>query len=129
LSTLRRIDVKGESLRRSIEWLIKRLIKIGARGSHHAKRWRVHAASPFPLGCHDKAASATAEVRPAVALGPEQKGACARRMKAPLSRSGSAGGRRLGSRHPADSPCSSRDNHPRRRSQTCGIRRQTVVAA
>ncbi len=39
----------GERVRRSIEWLIKRLIKVGARVSYHAKRWHVHVASAFPL--------------------------------------------------------------------------------
>jgi hypothetical protein len=34
---------------RSIDWLIKRLIKVVARVSYHARRWYVHVASAFPL--------------------------------------------------------------------------------
>jgi len=48
----------GTSLHRrlhSIEWLIKRLIKIGARVSYHAKKWRVHVASAFPLAHYYRA--------------------------------------------------------------------------
>ncbi len=47
------LDALDNALRRSIEWLIKRLIKAAARVSYHAKRRRVHAASAFPLAhCH-----------------------------------------------------------------------------
>jgi hypothetical protein len=52
---LRQFHVKGEAARRSIEWLIKRLIKVGARVSYHAKRWHVHVASAFPLAHHYRA--------------------------------------------------------------------------
>ncbi len=41
LHMLRRFYVKGEEIRRSIEWLIRRLIKVGARISYHAKKWNV----------------------------------------------------------------------------------------
>jgi hypothetical protein len=40
---------------RSIDWLIKRLIKVGARVSYHARRWYVHIASAFPLAHHYRA--------------------------------------------------------------------------
>ena len=49
LHMLRRFYLKGEGVRRSVEWLIKRLIKIGARVSYHARKWHVHVASAFPL--------------------------------------------------------------------------------
>ena len=39
----------------TIEWLIKRLIKIGARVSYHARKWHVHVASAFPLAHHYRA--------------------------------------------------------------------------
>ena len=42
-------------VRRSIDWLIKRLIKVGARISYHARRWYVHVASAFPLAHHYRA--------------------------------------------------------------------------
>ncbi|MGA8572741.1 MAG: hypothetical protein ACLP7A_05540 [Desulfobaccales bacterium] len=35
-----------------MDWLIKRLIKVGARVSYHARRWYVHVASAFPLAHH-----------------------------------------------------------------------------
>ena len=52
---LRRFYVMGEGVRRSVEWLIKRLIKVGARVSYHSKRWHVHVASAFPLAHHYRA--------------------------------------------------------------------------
>ena len=55
LHMLRRFYVMGEGVRRSIEWLIKRLIKVGARVSYHSKRWHVHVASAFPLAHHYRA--------------------------------------------------------------------------
>ncbi len=48
LHILRRFRVTGEAVRRSVEWLIRRLIKAGARVSYHAKRHHVHVASAFP---------------------------------------------------------------------------------
>ncbi|MFP6890413.1 MAG: hypothetical protein VCF07_11825 [Nitrospinota bacterium] len=47
--------VMGEGVRRSVEWLIRRLIKAGARVSYHSKRWRVHVASAFSLAHHYRA--------------------------------------------------------------------------
>jgi len=38
-----------------MDWLIKRLIKVGARISYHAHRWYVHVASAFPLAHHYRA--------------------------------------------------------------------------
>ena len=55
LHMLRRFYVMGEGVRRSIEWLIKRLIKIGARVSYHAKKWHIHVASAFPLAHYYRA--------------------------------------------------------------------------
>jgi len=40
--------------------LIKRLIKVGARVSYHARRWYVHVASAFPLSHHYRAVLAWA---------------------------------------------------------------------
>jgi hypothetical protein len=39
----------------SLIWLIKRLIKVKARVSYHARRWYVHVASAFPLVHHYRA--------------------------------------------------------------------------
>ena len=55
LHMLRRFYLKGEGVRRSVEWLIKRLIKIGARVSYHARKWHVHVASAFPLAHYYRA--------------------------------------------------------------------------
>ena len=55
LHMIRQFYVWGEDVRRSIDWLIKRLIKVGARVSYHARRWYVHIASAFPLAHHYRA--------------------------------------------------------------------------
>ena len=52
LHMIRQFYVWGEEVRRSIDWLIKRLIKVGARISYHGRRWYVHVASAFPLVHH-----------------------------------------------------------------------------
>jgi hypothetical protein len=55
LHMIRQFYVWGEEVKRSIDWLIKRLIKVGARVSYHARRWYVHVASAFPLAHHYRA--------------------------------------------------------------------------
>ena len=52
LHMLRKFYIRGEGVRRSIEWLIRRLIKGGARVSYHARLWHVHISSAFPLAHH-----------------------------------------------------------------------------
>jgi len=39
----------GERIKPSIESIIRRLVKVGARVVYHARRWYVHAAAAFPL--------------------------------------------------------------------------------
>jgi hypothetical protein len=39
----------GESVKPSIDSILKRLVKVGARVVYHARRWYVHVASAFPL--------------------------------------------------------------------------------
>jgi len=34
--------LKGGEVRRSVEWIIKRLIKPGAKVAYHSRRWHVH---------------------------------------------------------------------------------------
>jgi len=46
---IRQLYVWGEEVKRSLDWLIKRLVKVEARVSYHARRWYVHIASAFPL--------------------------------------------------------------------------------
>ena len=55
LHMLRSFYVIGEEVRRSIEWIIKRLVKVGAKVVYHSRRWHVHAASAFPLVRHYEA--------------------------------------------------------------------------
>ncbi len=45
LHMLRQFCLMGEEVKRSMEWLIKRLIKVGAKVSYHGRRWYVHVAS------------------------------------------------------------------------------------
>jgi hypothetical protein len=42
---LRKFHIRGEGVRRSAEWLIRRLIKLGAKVSYHARRWQVQVSS------------------------------------------------------------------------------------
>jgi len=49
---LRTFYVRGEDVRRSIDWLILRLIKVGSRVSYHARKWHVHVSTAFPLAYH-----------------------------------------------------------------------------
>ena len=52
LHMIRRFYIWGEGVTRSIEWLIRRIIKAAARVSYHGRRWWVHVASSFPLSHH-----------------------------------------------------------------------------
>ena len=52
LHLLRKFYIRGEGVRRSVEWLIRRLIKVGAKFSYHARRWQVQVSSAFPLRHH-----------------------------------------------------------------------------
>jgi hypothetical protein len=55
LHLIRRFYMRSEKARRSIEWIIMRLIKAGARIVYHARYWYVHIASAFPLRHHYRA--------------------------------------------------------------------------
>jgi len=55
LHMFRSFYLKGEEVRRSMEWIIKRLIKVGAKVAYHGRRWQVHVASAFPLARHYEA--------------------------------------------------------------------------
>jgi hypothetical protein len=55
LHMLREFYLKGEEVKRSMEWLIKRLIKIGAKVAYHGRYWLIHVASAFPLAHHCRA--------------------------------------------------------------------------
>ena len=49
LHMLRQFYLMGEEVKRSMEWLIKRLIKVGAKVAYHGRRWCVHVSSAFPM--------------------------------------------------------------------------------
>jgi hypothetical protein len=55
LHMIRQFYLWREEVRRSIDWLIKGLIRVGARVSYHARRWYVYVASAFPLSHHYRA--------------------------------------------------------------------------
>jgi hypothetical protein len=55
LHLIREFYLFGEEVRRSMEWLIRRLIKVGAKVSYHARQWLVHITSAFPLAQHYRA--------------------------------------------------------------------------
>jgi hypothetical protein len=55
LHLIRRFYLRGEKTRRSIEWIILRLVKVGARIAYHARYWHMHIASAFPLRHHYRA--------------------------------------------------------------------------
>ena len=52
LQMLRAFHLKGEDVKRSIEWIIRRIIKAASRISYHGRCWWVHVASSFPLAHH-----------------------------------------------------------------------------
>jgi hypothetical protein len=55
LHLIRRFYLWGEDKRRSIEWIIMRLVKAGARIAYHGRYWYVHITSAFPLLHHYRA--------------------------------------------------------------------------
>ena len=55
LHMIRIFYLYGEEVRRSMEWLIRRLIKVGAKIAYHGRRWNVHIPSVFPLAHHYRA--------------------------------------------------------------------------
>ncbi len=48
LHMLRQFYLVGADVKRSMEWLIKHLIKVGAQVAYPARSWHVHIASGFP---------------------------------------------------------------------------------
>ncbi len=55
LHMIRILYLYGEEVRRLMEWLIHRLIKVGAKIGYHDRRWNVHITSVFPLAHHYRA--------------------------------------------------------------------------
>jgi hypothetical protein len=55
LHVIRTFYLLGEEVRRSMEWLIRRLIKVGAKVVYYSRRWHVHDTSAFPLPCYYRA--------------------------------------------------------------------------
>ena len=48
-----------EFVKRSMEWLIRRIIKAASRISYSGRRWWLHVASSFPLAHHYRAVLGT----------------------------------------------------------------------
>ncbi len=55
LHMIRIFYLYGEEVRRSIEWPIRRLIKVGAKIAYHGRRWNGHITSVIPLAHHYRA--------------------------------------------------------------------------
>ncbi|MGO9571456.1 MAG: IS1380 family transposase [Desulfomonilaceae bacterium] len=55
LHMLRQFYLMCEEVKRSMEWLIKRLVKVGAKVAHHGRRWQVDVSSAFPLARYYRA--------------------------------------------------------------------------
>ncbi|MBW1708467.1 MAG: hypothetical protein JRJ73_01095 [Deltaproteobacteria bacterium] len=55
LQIIREFYMEGEDARRSVEWLIRRIVKVASRISYHSWYWWVHVASAFPLSHHYRA--------------------------------------------------------------------------
>jgi hypothetical protein len=55
LRMLRQFYLVGEEIKRSMEWMIKRLIKVGAKVAYHGRKWQIHVASVFPLARYYRA--------------------------------------------------------------------------
>jgi hypothetical protein len=52
---LRQFNLAGEEIKRSMEGLIKLLIKVRAKVAYHGRKWQVHVASAFPLARYYRA--------------------------------------------------------------------------
>jgi len=52
LHVFRSFHLTSEEVRRSRGWIIKRLIKVGAKAAHHGRRRHAHGASVFPPARH-----------------------------------------------------------------------------
>ncbi len=59
LHMIREFHLQGEDVKRSMEWLIRRIIKAASRISYSGRRWWVHVASSFPLAHHYSAVLGT----------------------------------------------------------------------
>ncbi len=57
LHMLRQFRLAEENAKRSMEWLIKRLVTGGPTSAYHDRRWQVHVASAFPLAHSNLAVS------------------------------------------------------------------------
>ncbi len=55
LQILLEFYMKSEEVKRSIEWIIRRMVKVASRISYHSRYWWVPVASVFPLSHHYQA--------------------------------------------------------------------------
>lgn len=59
LHMIREFHLQGEGVKRSMEWLIRRIVKAASLISYHGRRWWVHVAYSFPLAHHYRAVLGT----------------------------------------------------------------------
>ena len=52
---LRAFYMEGDEVQRSVEWLIRRAVKVASRVSYHSRHWWVHVALALPLRHHYQA--------------------------------------------------------------------------
>ncbi len=50
------LPIEDEDVKHSVEWLIRRMVKVASRISYHGRYWWVLVASAFPLSHHYRAA-------------------------------------------------------------------------
>ena len=51
----REFYMEGEDVKLSVEWLIRRIVKVASHVSYHSRYWWIHVASVFPLRHHYQA--------------------------------------------------------------------------
>ena len=59
LHMIRKFHLQGEDVKRSMEWLIRGIIKAASRISYSGRRWWVYVASSFTLARHYRAVLGT----------------------------------------------------------------------
>ena len=47
-----KIHLESEGVKRSVEWLIRMIVKVASRVPYHSRYWWVHGDSAFPLCRH-----------------------------------------------------------------------------
>jgi hypothetical protein len=56
LHLVREFYMVGEEVKRTIEWIIRRMVKVASRVSYHSRYWWVHVASAILMNHHYRSA-------------------------------------------------------------------------